>query len=160
MAGSSKKRNRSIEKQRRSTATPTRPIPEGVQVGGINGGDYHCWLEDTTTGKVVGEPTFSSYEGICKMRGLDIKKPHFFAWDNQEKWLEEKGVNDKVKAFRLMSREERNALKHKFPMDHMCGTNASYTWIARLNGNKRFVLRVGSMGWERTDNGKVFWEFG
>lgn len=158
---SAKKSKRSQQKRSAvSNGAPTRPIPEGVQVGGINGGDYHCWLEDTTTGKVVGEPTFSSYENICKMRGLDIKKPHFFAWDNQEKWLAEKGVNDKVKAFRLMSREERNALKAVYPQSHMCGANASFTWIARLNGNKRFVLRVGSMGWERTDNGKVFWEFG
>ena len=157
---SAKKAKRSQKRSAVSKGAPTRPIPEGVQVGGINMGDYHCWIEDTSTGKVVGEKTFSSYEGICAMRGLDVKKPHFFVWDDQEKHLEERGINDKIKAFRLMSREQRETLKAVYPQTHMCGANAAFTWIARLNGNKRFVLRVGSMGWERTDNGKVFWEFG
>ena len=157
---SAKKSKRSQKRPAVSKREPTRPIPEGVQVGGINRGDYHCWIEDTTTGKVVGEPTFSSYESICKMRGLDVKKPHFFAWDDQDKWLEERGVKDKMRAFRRMSRAELSPLMKVYPQSHMCCSNSTFTWIARLNGNKRFVVKIGSMGWERTDNGKVFWEFG
>jgi len=134
--------------------------PKGVQVGGINDCDHHCWIEDKNTGKVVGDKTFPSYHITCSIRNLDIKKPHYYVWENQEKWLKERGVYKQVNLIKRFPEDARKAMCKVFPRDQQCGANASFTWVCLLNENSRFVIRIGSMGWESKDTGKIFWEFG
>ena len=166
------------------------PVPRGWVEGGTvpGGGDFHCWVENDA-GTVVYDPHFSCYENICDIRGLDINKPVYQVWPNQEKWIKRtcpyqlkwielvKGKNPK-KALKIMksqtisdcrgtvsymAQNETMSDWYNNPQDHMCNLNAWAWYINQLyvKRSKNLHIKIGSMGWRTNNNDtKAFYEFG
>tara|TARA_Y100001972_G_C7426420_1_gene219950 strand:+ start:78 stop:506 length:429 start_codon:yes stop_codon:yes gene_type:complete len=124
--------------------------------GGNFAGDYHAWVEDMT-GKVVFDPVFQHYEGVCNMRGLDINKVRRKKWDNQEKHMKQRDFHD---VFHLAMIGNDLDDFYISPKPLHCRNN-SIAWLSYQPESKKNKYRVviGSMGWEDSD-GDVWWEFG
>jgi hypothetical protein len=165
------------------------PVPRGWVEGGTmpGGGDFHCWVENDA-GTVVYDPSFSAYNMVCDIRGLDINKPVYKAWSKQKKWVQKKCGDQQLWLALLHGKDPKKALKimknHKIsegrgqmsfmtnktmsdwynnPMDHMCTHNA-WAWYLNqtlVKHRSDLHIRVGSMGWRTLrDDTKAFYEFG
>ena len=136
-----------------------RPIPDGVKEGGNFSGDFHCWIENMD-GKVVFDPVFRHYKEICKMRGLDIKKPHRFAWNNQDKWCRYFTMSQDIKECK--TEPVRSAIRHIPPQPLCCRGNSINYFVSHLRADdSKYIIRIGSMGWEsKRDPNKIWWEYG
>ena len=165
-------------------------IPKGwVEGGTIPGGsDFHCWVENDA-GTVVYDPYFSCYENICDIRGLDVNKPVYKKWPNQQKWIKRtckdqlywktllKGKSPE-KALKIMTNAKISDCRgtvsymasnesimdwYNQPGDHMCNFNA-WAWYlnqSMVKHRKDLHIKIGSMGWRKLGNDtRAFYEFG
>jgi hypothetical protein len=163
-------------------------VPKGwVEGGSVGPTDFHCWVENDA-GTVVYDPSFAAYNMICDMRGLDINKPVYKAWPNQQKWVKKRCKHqqlwlallhgkDPKKALKIMKNtkvtEGRGALAgmtnttisdfYNNPQELMCTFNA-WAWFLNqtlVKHRSDLHIRIGSMGWRNMDdNTNVFYEFG
>jgi hypothetical protein len=134
-------------------------VPKGATEGGTNSGDFHCWIEDMN-GNIVFDPVFDCYKMICKLHGLDINKPKYYAWNNQHEWCKKYDIPEDIK--QVNDERGRKILRSVKPMPLGCRGNCIAHFVAHLKADdSKYIIRIGSMGWVYKKNPKkVWWEYG
>jgi len=123
--------------------------------------DFHAWIEDKD-GKVIYDPHFPRYDKIKKLRGL-YGDPQYKAYTGEK--ARALCMRNRQSVIRII-KAQKNAYKitakqvweqqYQHPTVGFCNFNA----IAYLKKHPEAKYKVGSMGWKRKCDDRVFWEFG
>jgi len=129
--------------------------PTNWREGGFGKGDYHFWIE-TSWGEII-DPIFPLYREVCRSRGLDIDKPKYQEWDNQEHWKKHYNIYDFLDKLQNDPTCPIDVWKWE-PIPARCGFNAS---VIYLQNPEHYRIVCGSMGWKKKGRSSVVWyEYG
>tara|TARA_R100000655_G_scaffold51543_1_gene89335 strand:+ start:70 stop:483 length:414 start_codon:yes stop_codon:yes gene_type:complete len=129
--------------------------PTNWRKGGFGKGDFHFWVE-TSWGEII-DPVFPQHHDVCNSRGLDINKPKYQEWDNQDYWFKDHKIDKFLDSIKKGNDYEKMRKKFK-PMWARCGYNACMKY---LENPTHYRIVCGSMGWKKKGLSSVVWyEFG
>tara|TARA_Y100000592_G_scaffold44135_1_gene69972 strand:- start:795 stop:1307 length:513 start_codon:yes stop_codon:yes gene_type:complete len=156
------------------------PVPDGWKEGGINDGDFHCWVKDKGSGHIY-DPHFGGYGFIINVRNCEVEWPIYQEWPNQDKWrthhifnkvswcrdlFNGKNITMKkiksIKTFDFLQGKPVSVLDFVYePQFKQCPYNAVALYSYMISQGRDVELCVGSMGWRRKGNwSQGWWEFG
>jgi len=136
------------------------PMPTGLFDEDFNE-DFHAWIEDKE-GNVIFDPHFPEYDEIKKLQGL-YGEPQYKAYTGEKarslkmrcRASAKKILKTQKKHYKMTAAQVWEQQYHH-PVYGYCNFNA----IAYLKKHPDSVFKVGSMGWKRKCDDRVFWEFG
>jgi len=123
--------------------------------------DFHAWIEDKD-GKVIYDPHFPQYDYKKKIRGL-YGEPQYKAYTGEKAralcMRNRQAVKNILKAQKKghgISAKQVWEQQYEHPIYGYCSFNA----VAYLKKHPDVIYKVGSMGWKRKADDRVFWEYG